>query len=111
MLKKQLIQKARSNGTTVAIINIKSTSEAINNLLAEENLLNKAYMSNSLLENDGKNSTLSMIVMDGDKPSAEFLRRKIDALVEQKYDTYGKYDIIYSYEVEGDMHEKDTYSR
>ena len=31
MLKKQLIQKARSNGTTVAIINIKSTSEAINN--------------------------------------------------------------------------------
>ena len=36
---------------------------------------------------------------------------KIDALVEQKYDTYGKYDIIYSYEVEGDMHEKDTYSR
>ena len=44
MLKKQLIQKARSNGTTVAIINIKSTSEAINNLLAEENLLNKAYM-------------------------------------------------------------------
>lgn len=111
MLKKQLIQKARSNGTTVAIINIKSTSEAINNLLAEENLLNKAYMSNSLLENDGKNSTLSMIVMDGDKPSAEFLRRKIDALVEQKYDTYGKYDIIYSYEIEGDMHEKDTYSR
>ena len=111
MLKKQLIQKARSNGTTVAIINIKSTSEAINNLLAEENLLNKAYMSNSLLENDGKNSTLSMIVMDGDKPSAEFLRRKIDALVEQKYDTYGKYDTIYSYEVEGDMHEKDTYSR
>ena len=82
MLKKQLIQKARSNGTTVAIINIKSTSEAINNLLAEENLLNKAYMSNSLLENDGKNSTLSMIVMDGDKPSAEFLRRKIDALVD-----------------------------
>ena len=111
MLKKQLIQKARSNGTTVAIINIKSTSEAINNLLAEENLLNKAYMSNSLLENDGKNSILSMIVIDGDKPSAEFLRRKIDALVEQKYDTYGKYDIIYSYEVEGDMHEKDTYSR
>ena len=111
MLKKQLIQKARSNGTTVAIINIKSTSEAINNLLAEENLLNKAYMSNSLLENDGKNSNLSMIVMDGDKPSAEFLRRKIDALVEQKYDTYRKYDIIYSYEVEGDMHEKDTYSR
>lgn len=111
MLKKQLIQKARSNGTTVAIINIKSTSEAINNLLAEENLLNKAYMSNSLLENDGKNSVLSMIVMDGDKPSAEFLRRKIDALVEQKFDTYGKYDIIYSYEVEGDMHEKDTYSR
>lgn len=111
MLKKQLIQKARSNGTTVAIINIKSTSEAINNLLTEENLLNKAYMSNSLLENDGKNSVLSMIVMDGDKPSAEFLQRKIDALVEQKYDTYGKYDIIYSYEVEGDMHEKDTYSR
>ena len=53
MIKKQLIQKARSNGSTVAIIKIKSTNEVIENLINEENLLNKTYMSNSLVEKEG----------------------------------------------------------
>ena len=110
MVKKQLIQKARSSGTTVAIIKIKSTEEIINKLMHEENLLNKTYMSNSLVEKDGLLSSLSMIVVDGDKPSAEFLKKKIDSVVTQNKTTYGKCDIMYSYEIEGDMHEKDSYS-
>ena len=111
MIKKQLIQKARSNGTTVAIIKIKSANDVIENLMREENLLNKTYMSNSLVEKDGSLALLSMIVMDGDKPSAEFLKKKIEAVVEQKKSIYGECDIMFSYEVEGDTHEKDSYSR
>ena len=111
MIKKQLIQKARSGGTTVAIIKIKSTNEVIENLMKEENLLNKTYMSNSLVEKDGQLTSLSMIVVDGDKPSAEFLKKKIDSVTSQNKTKYGECDIMYSYEIEGDMHEKDSYSR
>jgi len=111
MIKKQLIQKARSSGTTVAIIKIKSTSEVIEHLIKEENLLNKTYMANSLIEKDGQLTSLSMVVLDGDKPSAEFLKKKIDSITMQNETRYGKCDIMYSYEIEGDMHEKDSYSR
>ena len=111
MIKKQLIQKARSNGTTVAVIKIKSTNEIIENLMREENLLNKTYMSNSLVEKDGQLTSLSMVVVDGDKPSAEFLKKKIETVTSQNETKYGKCDIMYSYEIEGDTHEKDSYSR
>lgn len=111
MIKKQLIQKARSSGSTVAVIKIKSTNEVIENLMREENLLNKTYMSNSLVEKDGALTSLSMVVMDGDKPSCEFLKKKIDSVTLQKKNVYGKCDIMFSYEIEGDVHEKDSYSR
>lgn len=111
MIKKQLIQKARSNGSTVAVIKIKSTNDVIENLMQENNLLNKTYMSNSLIEQDGGLTTLSMVVMDGDKPSAEFLKKKIDSVTSQNENVYGKCDIMFSYEIEGDAHEKDSYSR
>ena len=111
MIKKQLIQKARSSGTTVAVIKIKSTDEVIENLIKEENLLNKTYMSNSLVEKDGQLTSLSMVVVDGDKPSAEFLKKKIETVTSQNENKYGKCDIMYSYEIEGDIHEKDSYSR
>lgn len=110
MIKKQLIQKAKSNLSTVAIINIKSTDEVMENLLKEENLLNKTYMANSLIEKDKGMTSLSMVVMDGDKPSAEFLKTKINSLIEQKRNVYGECDIMYSYEIEGEVHEKDSYS-
>ena len=111
MIKKQLVQKARSSGGTVAVIKIKSTDDVIDNLMKEENLLNKTYMSNSLVEKDKDGTSLSMVVIDGDKPSAEFLKKKIDAVVAANKTTYGECDIMYSYEIEGDIHEKDSYSR
>ena len=110
MVRKQLVQKARSNGTTVAVISIKSSNDIIEKLLREPNLLNKTYMANSLIEKEGLMTTLSLILMDGDKPSAEFLKKKIDSVIEQNKDLYGKCDIMYSYEIEGDTHEKDSYS-
>ncbi len=110
MIKKQLIQKAKANLSTVAIIKIKSSNDVIEKLMNEENLLNKTYMANSLIEKEGVLTTLSMVVMDGDKPSAEFLKKKITSLVEQKKNVYGECDIIYSYDIEGEVHEKDSYS-
>lgn len=111
MIKKQIIQKARSSGGTAAIINIKSTSSIIDNLMKEENLLNKTYLTNSLIEKDGEMTSLSMVILDGDKPACEFLKKKIDTITAQKENVYGKCDIMYSYEIEGDVHEKDSYSR
>lgn len=111
MIKKQIIQKARSNGGTAAVIKIKSANHIIESLMNEENLLNKTYMSNSLVEKNGEMTTLSMVVLDGDKPACEFLKKKIDAVIVQKENIYEKYDIMYSYEIEGDVHEKDSYSR
>ena len=110
MIKKQLAQRARSNGSTIAVIKIKSTNEVIENLLRENNLLNKTYMTNSLIEKEGAMTTLSLILVDGDKPSAEFLKKKIDSVIEQNRNLYGECDIMYSYDIEGDTHEKDTYS-
>ncbi len=111
MIKKQLAQRARSNGSTIAVIKIKSTNDVIDNLLRENNLLNKTYMTNSLIEKEGAMTTLSLILVDGDKPSAEFLKKKIDSVIEEKRNLYGECDIMYSYDIEGDTHEKDTYSR
>ena len=110
MIRKQLVQKASSNGSTVAIIKIKSTDSIIENLLKENNLLNKTYMANSLIEKENGITTLSLILVDGDKPSAEFLKKKIESVIEQKASLYGKCDIMYSYELEGETHEKDSYS-
>ena len=67
-------------------------------------------MANSIIEKEGALSSLSLILMDGDKPSAEFLKKKIESTVEQNKDLYGECDIMYSYEIEGDTHEKDSYS-
>ena len=111
MIHKQLLQKARANATTVAFIKIKSTSQVIENLIKEENLLNKTYMANSLIEQENGFTTLSMAILEGDKPSAEFLKKKIDSVIATKENVYGKHDIIYSYEIEGEVHEKDSYSR
>lgn len=110
MIKKQLLQRARANNSTIAVIKIKSTESVIENLLRENNLLNKTYMTNSLIEKDGNMTTLSLILVDGDKPSAEFLKKKIESVVEQNKNLYGECDIMYSYEIEGDRHEKDSYS-
>jgi signal transduction histidine kinase len=109
MIKKQLIQKAKANLSTVAIITIKSTDKVIENLLQEENLLNKTYMANSLIEKHKGMTSLSMVIVDGDKPSAEFLKKKISSLAEQKKNVYEGCDIMYSYEIEGEVHEKDSY--
>ena len=38
-------------------------------------------------------------------------QKKIETVVAQNETTYGECDIMYSYDIEGDTHEKDSYSR
>ena len=38
------------------------------------------------------------------------VKKKINSLIEQKKNVYGECDIMYSYESEGEVHEKDSYS-
>ena len=47
---------------------------------------------------------------DKNPKSAEFLKKKINSLIEQKENVYGECDIMYSYEIEGEVHEEDSYS-
>ncbi len=110
-IKKQMIVKAKSNGTTLAIINITGKGGFIEYLLNTENIINKAFLQNALIEknNDGKTS-ITMLMPEGDKPSAEFLKTRILSEAD-KYESGGnKCDIMYSYEIEGDSHEKNPHS-
>ena len=49
-------------------------------------------MSNSLIEKEGQLTGLSMIVVDGDKPSAEFLK-KTEAMKQQSKEDYLTFDL------------------
>ena len=107
MIKKQSIVKAKTNGATLAVINIKGKSELIEHLLNNEQVFNKAYLQNALVEKYAEGMTSATILMpEGDKPSAEFLRKRIMTACEDFSNNGEECDIMYSYEIEGDSHEK-----
>ena len=84
MIKKQMIIKAKSNASTLAVINIKGDNEIIEYLLNSENIINKVYLQNALIEKLKDNTTsITMLMPEGDKPSAEFLKKKIYTALEE----------------------------
>ncbi len=111
MIKKQMIIKAKSNASTLAVINIKGNNEIIEYILNSENIINKVYLQNALIEKLKDNITsITMLMPEGDKPSAEFLKKKIYTALEEYKPERNKCDIMYSYEIEGDSHEKSSHS-
>lgn len=98
MSHKQILAKAKANNSTVATITIKGKEEIIEKIMQEDNLINKNYLNNSLLEKDGDFAVLTMIIPDGDKFSADFLKKKIETYIKEKTSNT-KYGIMYSYEV------------
>ena len=109
MIKKQTIIKAKTNGSTLAIINIKGDTDVIEYILNSDNLINKAYLQDSLIEKNNKGKTsITMLMPDGDKPSAEFLKKKILAALNEYKTDEQECDIMYLYEIEGDSHEKNS---
>ncbi len=111
MIKKQSIIKAKTNGSTIAIVNIKAKSSVIESLLNTDNLINKAYLQDSLLEKYGEDKTsITMLMPEGDKPSAEFLKKRILSVCDDLKNSGMECDIMYTYEIEGDSHEKNPHS-
>lgn len=111
MIKKQMIVKAKSNGSTLAIVNISGKSGFIEHLLNTENIINKVFLQNALIEkSDNDRTSITMLMPEGDKPSAEFLKTRILSAAEEYEPSGNKCDIMYSYEIEGDSHEKNPHS-
>jgi len=96
---KQLIQKAKVGNNSASLIKIKGDKSVINAMLEEKTLVNKNYLNNSTIEEGTKESTLSMIIPDGDKFSADFLKKKIENYVKERANLYPNCAIIFSYAV------------
>ena len=97
ILHKQLIQQAKVNKTKFITLSISASGDCVEKLISEQNLINSTYLNNSLLEKEENKTTLTMVIPDGDAHLAEFLKRKVDSVVLNEKDRYGKCDIMYSY--------------
>ena len=78
---------------------ISGKNDTIEQLIQEDNVLNKTYLNNSLLEKDENSTFLTMVIPDGDKHLADFIKRKIDSAILNDKTRYGKCDIMYSYNI------------
>ncbi|MFA7658848.1 MAG: hybrid sensor histidine kinase/response regulator [Candidatus Gastranaerophilaceae bacterium] len=96
---KQNLQKAKINNSSIALIKIKGENELIEDILKEKNLINKNYLNNFVKEAEGKNTTLTMVIPDGDKFSANFLKKKMQGYIKSHKNLYPNYAIMYSYGV------------
>lgn len=96
---KQHLLKAKINNSSLAIIKIKAENDLIQNIIETENLINKNYLNNSIKEIEDKTTTVTMVVPDGDKFSADFLKKKIQSYVKDHGNLYPNCAIMYSYGV------------
>lgn len=99
ILHKQLIQQAKVNKTKFVTLSISAKNNGIEHLMQEDNVFNKTYLNNSLLEKDNERTSLTMVIPDGDKHLVDFIKRKIDSAVLNDKTRYGKCDIMYSYNI------------
>lgn len=111
LVKRQLLQKAKSNASTVLTVNVKTKTPIMENLMKEKDLFNEVYLSNSLLSKNDGDAVLSLAIIDGNKTFAEFLHKRIMETVGQNTEKYKNCDIMYTYEIEGVSDEKNSYSR
>ncbi|MEI8128743.1 MAG: ATP-binding protein, partial [bacterium] len=76
---KQDLQKAKINNSSLAVIKIKSENEIIQSLINDEKLIKKSYLNNSIQESDKRETALTMVIPDGDRFSADFLKKKLQS--------------------------------
>lgn len=96
---KQHLLKAKVNNSPLSVIKIKGDSNLVNDLIEDENLINKNYLNNSIKETEDKTTKITMVVPDGDKFSADFLKKKIQGYVKDRGNLYPNCAIMYSYAV------------
>ncbi len=96
---KQDLQKAKINNSSLAVIKIKSENEIIQSLINDEKLIKKSYLNNSIQENDKKDTALTMVIPDGDRFSADFLKKKLQSYTKDYKNLNPNCAIMYSYAV------------
>ena len=96
---KQKVNQSKSSNEQFATITISADNETINNLLAEENLIHKNYLNNSLKEIDGDTTTLTLVITDADRNFTKLFKQKIDDIMVNNKTRYPKCDIMYSYTI------------
>lgn len=96
---KQRINQAKAHNEHFATIQISAENEIMENLLNEENVINKNYLNNSLKEINGNITTLTLVIPDADRNFAKLLKQKIDDTMVNNKTRYPKCDIMYSYTI------------
>lgn len=96
---KQTIQKAKVANSTVAMVRLEAREDLIKNLIEAKNLINKNYLNNSIIENEKDSASLTMVIQDGDKFSADFLKKKLEGYLREHGNVYPNCAILFSYAV------------
>lgn len=96
---KQRINQAKAHNEHFATVQISGETEVIENLLSEENVINKNYLNNSLRETNGNVTTLTLVIPDADRNFTKLLKQKIDDTMVNNKTRYPKCDIMYSYTI------------
>lgn len=91
---KQSLQKSKVNNSTFALIKLKAVKELIKDL--KDKVIKENYLNNSLTEFDGKNATLTMAIADGDRYSADFLKKRVQEYITTHNNVYPNCVIMYS---------------
>lgn len=94
---KQNLQKAKVNNSSLAIIKVKSDKEMLSDI--QKNVIKENYLNISIKETQGEYETLTMVIPDGDKFSADFLKKKIQGYVKDRRNLYPTCAMMYSYAV------------
>src|SRR5574344_1960085 len=88
---KQNLQKAKINNSTIALVKLKGEKEALKELTSL--LTNYNYT----LKDNEENSELNISIQNGDKNSAEKLKKEIQKYISSHNNIFGNCDIMFSY--------------
>lgn len=94
---KQNLQKAKVNNSSLAIIKVKADGEMLSDI--QKNVIKENYLNISIREIQGDSEILTMVIPDGDKFSADFLKKKIQGYVKDRRNLYPTCAMMYSYAV------------
>lgn len=94
---KQNLQKAKVDNSSLALIKIKADNEILEDI--EKNVIGENYLNNSFKEKIEKTSELTMVILGGDKFSADFLKKKVQGYIKKRENLYPNCAIMYSYGV------------
>lgn len=94
---KQNLQKAKVNNSSLGLIKIKATGEMLHDI--QKNVIKENYLNNSIKEIGDDSEVLTMVIPDGDKFSADFLKKKIQGYIKDRRNLYPTCAMMYSYAV------------